>query len=493
MGKLQPTDFYLYRWRFFIGYAIVIVLLALFLLFVGQNVPGAITGTEMNAVVKSTAIDLQDPSAMAITSLPYHLLQRASIELFGVTIIGIKLPSLILSFITAIGAVLLLRRWFRPSVALLATILLVTTGQFLFVSQSGAPGIMYMLWSVWLLLAATMMTNKEASYPLVWRILFFVLVGLSLYTPLSLYLIIAIIAAALLHPHVRYVLKRMNGNSLLLLTIVAIVLVAPLGYLISERPALGLELLGKPAEWPPQLLENGWQLLRQYFDFFNPQARTLMVPVFGFGALALIILGAWQLVKNHHNARSYTIAAWILLLIPVLLINPMYTSITFVPFLLLMASGLDFLMRSWYGIFPRNPYARAVGLIPMIVLVGGLVISAVDRYVYGYHYSPEIVSNFSRDITLINDELKATKEPVSLVVGKEELGFYTIAAQHASQQNKTSIGVSDSPQEVAGDTATVIVSKNAQPAYVGQEPLDIITTSASRDADRFYIYKNSGQ
>lgn len=493
MGKLQPTDFYLYRWRFFIGYALAIILLALFLLFVGQNVPGAITTTEMNTVVKSAAIDLQNPSALTITSLPYHILQRASIELFGVTIIGIKLPSLILSFITAIGAVLLLRRWFRPNVALLATILLVTTGQFLFVSQSGAPGIVYMLWSVWLLLSATMITSKEVSYPIFWRVLFFVLVGLSLYTPLSLYLIAAIVIAAMLHPHVRYMLKRINRQSVLLLGLLTAIIIAPLAYFISLRPMLGLELLGKPAEWPPSLIENARQILGQYFDFFSPESSALMVPIFGFGALALIALGTWQLAKTHYNARSYTIATWVLFLIPVLLINPNYTSITFVPFLLIMASGLDFLLRSWYGIFPRNPYARAVGLIPMVVLMGGLVISAVDRYVYGYHYDPVIVSNFSRDITLLNDKLATNKEPISLVVAPEERSFYTIAAQQISQSQRTNISVSDKPQELQGSTATVIVSKKAQPAYAGQVPLDIVTTSVSGDADRFYVYKNSGQ
>ncbi len=490
MGKLQPTDFYLYRWRFFIGYGFVIILLALFLLFVGQNLPGAITDTEMNAVTKSATLDLQTPESLSITSLPYHLLQRISIDTFGVTVIGIKLPSLILSFVTAVGAVLLLRRWFRANVALLATILLVTTGQFLFVSQSGAPGIMYMLWSVWLLLAATMVTNKEALYPLFWRVAFFVLVGLSLYTPLSFYLIIAIVSAALLHPHVRFVLRKMNMSSVLLLACMSLVIVAPLGYLIAHRPALALELLGKPVDWPPDLLQNGWQLLRQYVDFFTPQAHTLMVPIFGFGALALIVLGAWQLIKTHYNARSYTIAAWILLLIPVLLINPTYTSITFVPFLLLMASGLDFLLRSWYDIFPRNPYARAVGLVPMIVLVGGLVFSAVDRYVYGYHYSPEIASNFSRDVTLLNDKFKDTKEPVALVVTPQELGFFNIVALHASKSNRTSIVVADNAKQHAGETANVIVSRDAKTAYKGELPIDIITTNSAHNADRFYIYKN---
>lgn len=493
MGKLRPTDFYLYRWRFYIGYGIAVAVLAIFLLFVGQNVPGALSQAEMNAVVRTANITISDPTTYTVTSLPYNLLQKFSIHLFGVTPIGIKLPSLILAFIASIGAVLLLRRWFRPNIAVLATLLLVTTGQFLYLAQTGTPGITYILWSVWLLLAATMVTNKDAKYSLFWKLLFFVLAGLSLYTPLSLYLLLAIISAALLHPHVRFVLKHMKKRALALFGLLMIILVAPLGYLISMKPSLLLELMGKPADWPPDIAANGWLLLREYFDFISPSAGPLMTPIFGLGSIILIGLGAWQLARTSYNARSYTIAVWLVLLIPVLLINPLYTSITFVPFLLLMASGLEYLLRSWYGIFPHNPYARVIGFVPLVVLVGGLVISGVDRYVYGYHYDPDIVKSFSKDSKLLNKRLAKTKEPVAIIVSQNELGFYRVLAAHAAKKHRTSIVVGSDPKQYQDKTATVIVSKAAQPQYDGNMPLSIITTSISENADRFYVYKNTSK
>lgn len=493
MAKLEPSDFYFYRWRYYIGYGLVVAVLAIFLIFVGQNVPGALSPGELNSVVTSSSIGIRIENTLAIANAPYYTLQKFSLDMFGVTTLGVKLPSLILGFITCVGAVLLLRRWFRPSVALLATLLLITTVDFLYITQSGTPSIMYIMWSVWLLLAATQVTNKEGKHPGIWKAIFFIAAGLSLYTPLSFYLLVAIISAALLHPHVRFVLKQMSKKSLALYGCLMLIILAPLGYLISLRPELLLELLGKPAEWPPDLLANGWTLVHRYFDFVNPSTTLLLTPVLDPGRLILIGLGAWQLARTHYNARSYTIAAWLLLLTPILLINPAYSSITFVPFLILMASGIYFLVRSWYGLFPHNPYARVVGLIPLIVLVAGLVLSSVDRYVYGYHYTPAVASRFNRDPKLLNRHLRTVKEPVAIVVSQDELPFYQVLAKHAATHNKTSIVVSSNPGQYFDTTATVIVSKQAQVAYGAQIPLRIITSSNSNDADRFYIYKNTSK
>jgi Dolichyl-phosphate-mannose-protein mannosyltransferase len=493
MGKLEPSDFYFYRWRYYIGYGLIIALLAVFLIFVGQNVPGALSNQEMQSVVHAANLNLGHLDTFTVLNAPYYSLQKLSLYFLGISPLGVKLPSLILAFATAVGAALLLRRWFTPNVAILATLLLTTTMEFLYLAQSGTPDIMYMLWSVWLLLAATQVTNKEATRPNLWRVIFFILAGLSLYTPLSLYLLIAIISAALLHPHVRFVVKQIPLHMYTILLLIMGVCAVPLGYLISQRPMLLLELLGKPAAWPPDIIHNAWQLIHQYFDFLNAATDPLATPVFGPGLFIIMVLGAWQLAKTSYNARSYTLAAWLILLLPVVLINPAYSSITFVPTLLLIASGIFLLLRSWYGLFPRNPYARVVGLLPLVVLVSGLVLSGIDRYVYGYQYDPIIARHFSRDSQLLTKQLALTKDPVSVVATPDEVDFYRVVTARAAKDNHTSVVVSTDPRQYFDQTATVIVSHGARANYSGQAPLDIITTSAANDSDRFYIYKNTSK
>lgn len=478
MGSHKVTELFLYRHRYTIGYVGLAVLFLVLLLFAVLYVPGGLTAMELSTVVKGASFDLQDHVSFAVASLPYVLLQQLSIEVLGMTNFAIKLPSLLLAFVTAMGAVLLLRRWFKSNVAVLATLIMVTTGQFLFVAQLGTASITYMMWSVWLLLAASMVTSEEKRKTL-WVIILFMTIGLSLYTPLSIYLLIAVVSAALLHPHVRHVLKRLPTYHYVLFLVILGLFAAPLAYLIYLRPELGLELLGAPASWPPNIVANALQLIDQYFLFFKPTDGSLMAPVFGLGSIILMILGGWQLFKARYTARSYTVTAWLILLVPVILINPSFTSITFVPFLLLLASGLNYLLRSWYRLFPRNPYARIAGLVPLVVLVSGMLVGGIDRFVYGYHYSPETVRSFTRDLTLFNYQVREPNGTVLLVTSNEK-PFYDAVAVHTKNMSV----VTSLP-----GSGSFAATHDAQPIAASEQATKIVVTSHSEDADRFYIYK----
>lgn len=446
----------------------------------GLFVPGGISKGEERIFVQTASLDLQNVTSLSVPNAPFHMAQRLSMQLLGPTIFAFKLPALICAFFTGIGAVLLLRRWFRPNIAVLATAIMITTGQFLYVAQSGAGSITYILWSIWLLLAATMITGSE-RHQRFWKALFFIIMPLSLYTPLSIYLVAAIFSAGLLHPHVRYVLKRMSRLHLFSLSFVSLIIVSPLAYLIFNKPRLALQLLGAPESWPPDMLQNIKILIQQYLNFVQPESGVLMTPVLGLGSIALILLGAWQLYHIRYTARSYTLSAWILLLVPVLLINPSFTAATFVPLLLLLASGLGYLLQSWYGMFPRNPYARFVGIVPLTILVAGLVVTGIGRYFDGYRYDPETATSFSRDATLYEQEVVA-KGIKRLVVSDNELPFY----QALSSFYRKDRPIIQTEVPSLGDFAA---TKEAHDRVIGAQIQKIVATEKTNDSDRFYIYK----
>jgi hypothetical protein len=485
MAKLLLTDFLTYRFRYQIGYGLIIITFLVLLVVAGLYVPGGLSDSEIKNFVQTSAMDLQNISTLTIPNVPFFAAQRLSLEVFGPSEFAFKLPSLICAFIAGIGAVLLLRRWFRPNIAVLATVIMITTGQFLYVAQSGVASITYIMWSVWLLLAATMITSSP-RHKRFWKGLFFIIVPLSLYTPLSIYLVLAIASAGLLHPHVRYVIRRMPRVHLLLFILVSIVIAAPLGYLIVKSPNLGLTLLGNPESWPPAIASNGITLLQQYLNFVSPQSGVMIMPILGLGSIALIILGAWQLFTIRYTARSYTLTAWIILLIPVLLINPSFVSVTFVPLLLVLASGLSYLLRYWYRLFPRNPYARFVGVVPLTILVGGLVISGLDRYFEGYRYDPETTSSFNHDLELFNKNVRR-EYTTQIVVSPDEKPFYAAIASY----RHTAFGRIDTiTVSTKAPTKGEFAATKAAHDSVTIQPKQIITTDDSKDSDRFYIYKN---
>jgi len=468
---IDVTSFFIYRWRYVIGYSIIGILLVGLLAFAGLYVPGGISEAEMASVIKSSNISFVDITSLGITNLPFHVLQKLSFIAFGINDFSIKLPSLILALISAVCLILLLRRWFRPNIAVLASVIAVTTGQFLFIAQSGTPGILYVLWPVSLLLLGTLIA-KKAEPRFLWKVAFFVVAALSMYTPLSIYALIALGAATVLHPHLRYIIRQLSKLRLAVGFVLAALIVTPLVIGIIRTPELGLTILGIPTEWP-HLLANFSLLAQQYFWFASPSTTGLMTPVFGLGSMLIIGFGVYKLVQTRESTQSYLIIIWILCLIPILIINPLYTSVTFLPLVLLLATGLSSLLGYWYRLFPRNPYARIAGLIPLIILVAALVLSGLERYVYGYHYDQYTVPNFSKDLSLVP---KSTKQ---LVVTDDQVAFYNAVAKYKKDISIVTVPTAD----------TFVATRAANHPYPGYVIDRILTTDTLNDADRMYVYK----
>lgn len=471
MATRDFSKYFLYRWRYVIGYTFIGLVLAGLLLFAGLYLPGGLSTSEMTSVVRSVSLSLSEPSTLAIVNLPYYALQAGIFALFGVSVLTIKLPSLIFAFLTAIGLILLLRRWFKPNIAVMASLIAITTGQFLFLAQSGTPSILYLFWPVLLLLLGTQVT-RAVKLRFIWKILFVIVAALSLYTPLGIYPLIAVGLAVVFHPHLRNAVRKLRRSRLVVVSIIFLALIAPLVWLITINPQLGITLLvGNPTEWPPDIAANALTVAKQYFLFWQPSTTELMTPVFGLGSAILIGLGLYRLIRTRETTRSYLIIFWIVCLLPVLLLNPGFTSVTFVPSVLMMAAGLTSLIGYWYRLFPLNPYARILGLVPIIILVGALIVTGLARYIYGYHYSPEVAPLFSNDLTLLPKDAK------QLVVSDAEKPFFSAVSEYRGD-----LDVVSTPTE-----ETFIATREARAQLEGFEITDIITSSRSSEADRLYV------
>lgn len=485
MAKLRINDLLIYRWRYAIGYGIVGILLVASLFFAGLMVPGGLSQHEMASTVASSSINFDDLSQVVVPDLPYHLLQLLSINLLGVTTLSVKLPSLIFGLLTAVGIIFLLRQWFSYNVALLAAIIAISTSQFLFIAQNGTPLIMHMFWPVWLLLSATMIA-RHVRPVLVWRILFFILAALSLYTPLSIYILITIAIAVMLHPHLRYLFWRIPSGDIAFSAIVAGLLLIPLVYTIVIKPDFGLMLLGF-TNIQPDILNGLTTVAKQIFDFRGAALAPngMMLPLFSLGSILLILLGVFSVARARHSVKTYLILLWLLLLIPLTISEPSHLIIAFVPMILLLASGLSFLFQYWYKLFPKNPYARIAGLLPLAILVGGLVASGLERYLYGYMYSTTAANAFSSDMSLLNKEVSRVDGPVTLVAGESELKFYQAVADKSNDK----IVVSGSP--ASSETDRIILTREAHSGAPEGKELDrIVADGMSENSDRLYVYKN---
>lgn len=470
MGKKEIAEFWIYRYRYWIGYTILAIALVVVLAIAGLYLPGGISEAEQRSIVISGQLDMDDPTSLTIVNMPYHLLQWATMSLLGITSISIKLPSLVIGFFAAILIMLLLRLWFKTNIAILSSAVALTTGQFLFLAQSGTASILYIFWPVALLLLATLIT-RGAKYGTLWKILFGITAALSLYTPLSIYVLIALSVAALLHPHLRHTIKKLHKGKVAIATFFAVLLLAPLAIIIYQDPNLVLRLLGIPSSVP--LLDNLNQLAQQYFNFMSGGTVGLMTPVFGLGSMLIIGYGLYRLIREHQSVQGHIILVWLILILPILVLNPQFTSITFVPLILLLTTGLAYILNAWYRLFPLNPYARVAGLLPIVVLVGSLTLFGLNRYTYGYHYSPEAVSYFSQDLALLPEQTTILK------VASEEREFWDTVGQF------NDIEITSQTPEDRSYTASRLAKDD------DDTPARIIVSPRLEQADRFYIYEPS--
>jgi hypothetical protein len=485
MSTRNIVDFSIYRWRYILGYIVLALLFIGLLAFAGLVVPGGITTREMSAVATSDLLSIKSFSPEMIINIPYYLLQKVSIMLLGVSVLSIKLPSIILAFFAALGVILLLRTWFRRNIAILTGLIAFTAGPFLLAVQSGTPDILYILWPSWILLAASKLSRSD-RLRLPWLIVLTIAITLSLYTPLALYVLLALVSASIIHPHLRHVIRHIPRNQVLIALGVGVLLVTPLLYSIAKDPHLIFQLIGIPEMI--NVRENLAQLAMQYGSFFNPANDTIMTPVYSLPVVIMMIVGLYQIFSTKYTASSYVITAWLVMVAAVAVINPRLVNITFIPTLILIGYGLSFIIRYWYRLFPRNPYARVAGLIPLVILITSLTLSGFDRFTYGYLYNPSSAHVFSKDIVLLRKELRQY-EPKSVIlhVAKGEEAFYRAVANRDRHDAIDQVTTAN----IASSTTKVIIATHDTKDVTRQLPTRILTSANSQEGDRFYIYKKA--
>ena len=166
MKKKPISKLFLYRYRFIIGYVIlglaVIVLLLTLPLF-AQN---GLSQAEMDSAASSYFLGKDGILNGDLVDLPYRVLQKFSIMIFGLSAYSVKLPSIIIGLLLGFLLILLLNRWFKSNVSLLSSCLIVLSTPFLFLAGSGTPLIMLVFWPTLLLWLGSKIQGEKRPKPL---------------------------------------------------------------------------------------------------------------------------------------------------------------------------------------------------------------------------------------------------------------------------------------------------------------------------------------
>ena len=478
MKKIVISKLFLYKYRFIVGYVLLGAAFIALLLALPLFSQHGLSEAEIESATSSYGLAVNAPLEGDLVNLPYRLLQKGSIILLGLTPYAIKLPSIILGLLLGLLLILLLNRWFKSNVSLLASCLVILSTPFLFLAGSGTPLIMLVFWPTLLLWLGSKIQGEKRpkrSY----CIFFALALLLSIFTPYMIYFAFFCVLFVFSQPHLRFVVKNLPKLPLLLVGMVIVAGLTALGINIFNHPDNLMELLfAKNFEFSSfgQNIADGFSPL---FAWEGTLENVFLSPLVSLPTFALVLIGLFSTTKGFFASRNSI--ATLLLIFTVITTGFMPNSIVFIilPFSILTAHGLKYILEKWYGLFPENPYARVAAILPLTLLFSVMILPSLLQYIYGYRYSPSVATQFNYDLPIISKNL--TDE--ALLV-KDHYDFYKIL------EDSTDIKVISDIDGPAYPKLAVLRGQDD----TGKYNLSLIITSPmAEESDIIYLYTAKGE
>lgn len=480
MKKLVISKLFLYRHRFFIGFVVLGAAYIGLLFGLPLLSPGGLSEAEMQSAVNSYNLHFDSIFRGDIVDLPYRILQKLSIMAFGLNLYSIKLPSIIIGTLLGGVLILLLNRWFKNNVALMASILAVLSASFLYLAGTGTPLIMLVFWPTVLLWLGSKIQGVTKPKPMYCFVFAFALLA-SIFTPHLLYLAVFIVLFAVLHPHLRFTIKTLPIVPLVLTTFIIIVGLTALVMAAFINPHIIAELLLTPDFSPQTCLENIKVAFLPFFTWNVALDNVFLSPFIGLASVALAIIGLLSTTKGFFASRN-SIATWLIVFTVILSgLNPESAILILLPMSILIAHGLRYILGKWYDLFPDNPYARISAIFPIGFFLGIMIISSISHFLFGYRYAPMVADKFNNDLQLVTEHL----EPGStlyVIENPVEYNFFKIM---------DSLGIYHVENELPQKASLPKNFATLELQAVDVTITDIITSPKYDNSDRIYIYTTS--
>ena len=402
MKKCQISSLFFYRHRFLFGYiflSLIFLALIFSLPFFALN---GLSSAEMSSAATSYNLHFSSITTGDLVDLPYHLVQKVSILIFGFNAIAIKLPSIIIAILLGLLLVLLLNRWFKNNVALLSSILTILSTPFLYLAGTGTPLIMLLFWPTVLLWLGSKIQGIKKPRA-IFSLIFAFLLLLSVFTPHMFYLAGFIVIYAFLKPHLRFTIKNLPRLPFILTSLVVAAGLILLCINIFSNPSVPAALFG--SEHPELFWTNLGNTFSTLFSWQGLPESTFLAPLISLPVAVLAFLGLLSTVHGFFASRNAIASYFTVFSIVFSGLNPDSIVLLILPIAILTAHGFRYILDKWYNLFPTNPYARVFGLLPLALYLALVLIPGLVHFIYGYHYIPSYSASLSTDLALIDENL----------------------------------------------------------------------------------------
>ncbi|MCL2038188.1 glycosyltransferase family 39 protein [Candidatus Saccharibacteria bacterium] len=506
----------LYKYRYYIGFGLLAILGLLLAGYRFWLLPNGLSAEEMS--VAATAGHLSPlglvkdygDSLAQLVNLPWVLTEWLSIKVFGFSTFAMRLPAVILMLLAATALIATIWKWSRANIAAISGLVILTSVMFMGMARSGTAAAMTTFLISLLVLSPTLLLSikKTSRWTTVLKVLLCLAAAALVYSPGGLYIVVLLFLAGVLHPKTRFLVLRLKPWKLIVAIVIGLVVLSPLLtgiilQMIDGEFGLLQSLLALNINW-------SWQNLSVFASAFvsvnSSWANSLLLPIVTIVELVVMILGLIKILTEVASARAYLLLALLLLALVLAAGEPSFIYLLFVPLALLLSIGFATLIRSWYKLFPRNPYARILATVLLAALIGGVALTNVMRYRDAQNYSAAVVYNYDQEFETLRGYLREHEDfSGSLIVEPEQERFYQLLTRKFDkleiktnvEENEKNLIILDS----AGIVPEIVLKQNSEQTeseggesaeeIVSREkmlPQKILTNGLSRDSVLVRMY-----
>lgn len=305
--------------------------------------------------------------------------------------------------------------------AIISTLVLATSSWYLHYARMGYSGFLSIVLILGLIYVATHMNNK---YKLAWLLALVGIAAIGLYTPYFLYLLIAgvILSLATIKPN----MKNIKGKDAGIATGLVLVLIAPLVYSIVQDTEVAKALLVIPDQFPSVTgyFRNIYDVVAYVIFKSEPMPMLHLgdLPMLEIFSVSMVALGLYHYDHELSKKLSRLILGGLLVVILLLGFNAnqLHYSLL-IPFVyFLLAGGLVVLFTQWNEIFPKNPIARLIAIVPITILLIIVAQYHTQRYFVAWPRTPEVVQQYPATYTALESELRANSAMTTVLVSEQE-------------------------------------------------------------------------
>ncbi len=309
----------------------------------------------------------------------------------------LRLPSVLLAFSAVISLFFILRKWYTKRIALLGSLLLLSSSWLLSIGRLALSDASYLVLLPILWLGYHFYTTHRSNSAL---LILCTVAALSFYIPGAIWFITLI--AVWQAPGITKILKRVKTGTILAGAFGVAIILGPLVWSMVSDSSIILPSLGLPANleavknMPINLLNVIKQLVLVAPQ--DPQHTLGRLPLLDVFTIAMLVIGMYSLRFQLKLARAQ-LQILALAGLGLLVAGGGVNIAVLLPLIyVLAASGMAFLLQQWLVVFPRNPLARSVGSILLTSCVFLVSFYHLSRYFIAWPQTPATKNVFHRTL-----------------------------------------------------------------------------------------------